>query len=658
MSPVFQKVLIANRGEIACRIIRYCQSAHIEAVAVYTPPDRQALHVQQADEAYALHDIHSYGNIEEMIAIALRAQAQAIHPGYGFLSEQAAFAQACLEAGLVFIGPPPPIMALLANKREAKIWMEQQGIPTVPGYHGADQSYEQLMKQAKQIGWPLLIKAALGGGGKGMRIIHGPDELEVALVAAKREALQHFKTDALILERWLPNPRHIEVQIAGDRFNHVIHLFDRDCSIQRRHQKVLEEAPAPFLSTELRNKLLDTAVAIGKQLHYQNVGTIEFLVDGQACYFLEMNTRLQVEHPITEAVTGIDLVDLQFKLAQGEPLPYTQKDIPCTGHSIEARIYAEQPAQNFLPATGYIEQLKEPQSQSGLRLDTGIKTNDTISCHYDPLLAKLIAWGNSRTQAIQRLQQGLTAYRMLGVKTNLTLLSAILKSPLFQQPTHTLFLNTFPIPTEPNLQAIDIAMVALYQMQQPQLKYAENALSSPWQTLNCWQMLQPGRYSIELQTSNKSWIIELQPQYKQHYQVTVNDESLDLTLLTCTKQSITVEYKQMCLHRVIVAIEPTKFYLLDHHDYHEITLLTKNKVSTHVTTQTCLQAPIPGTIVDILVEVGTTVTAHQPLLVIEAMKMEHTIRAPHLGTVNAILYKKGDTVNAQNELMILAPPGD
>jgi len=442
---MWQKVLIANRGEIAVRITQTLQAMGLRVVAIYTPMDADALHVRVADEAWPLAGNtlkETYLNPAQIIQIAKQAGAQAIHPGYGFLSENAPFAQACADAGLVFIGPSPDVIEAMGDKIIAKQKMTEAGVPVVPGWTGEVSSTKAIEKAAKSIGYPVLVKAAAGGGGKGMRLVSSPAELLSAVEGAAREAEKAFGDARVFIEKYIESPRHIEFQIFGDAHGHVIHLGERECSIQRRHQKIVEESPSPFVTPELREAMGQAAIQAAKTLGYTNAGTVEFIVaPDQTFYFLEVNTRLQVEHPVTECVTGLDLVRLQVEIAQGKPLPLTQSQISQRGHAIECRIYAEDPSNGFLPATGTLNVWNEPKGP-GIRVDSGVEQGDSVGVHFDPMLAKLITWDSSRSQAIEKMSWALRRLAVLGVTTNTALLQGILDHPEFRQgETDTHFLQ-------------------------------------------------------------------------------------------------------------------------------------------------------------------------------------------------------------------------
>ncbi len=426
---MFSRILIANRGEIACRVIRTARRMGIDTVAIYSEADEGAMHVAMADEARLIGPApprESYLNIDRVVAAARDSGAEAMHPGYGFLSENAEFAEACAAAGIVFIGPSPDAIRAMGSKAAAKALMEAHGVPVVPGYHGADQDDSLLLAEAEGIGFPVIIKASAGGGGRGMRVVADAGEFARALDGARREAKGAFGDDTMLIERYLERPRHIEVQIFGDSHGNIVHLFERDCSIQRRHQKIVEEAPAPGLTQERRLYIGEAAVAAARAVDYVGAGTVEFIAEDGAerFYFMEMNTRLQVEHPVTEAVTGLDLVEWQFRIAAGERLPLRQEEIALSGHAIEVRLYAENPARGFLPATGTLHRLHWPQGEA-IRVDTGVRPGDTVTPFYDPMIAKIIAHGSDRATARARLARALADTALLGVATNLGFLARI-----------------------------------------------------------------------------------------------------------------------------------------------------------------------------------------------------------------------------------------
>lgn len=496
---LFKKVLIANRGEIAVRIIKACQESGIKTVAIYSDVDRDAPHVNLADEAVPLGDptpIQSYLNIPKIISIAQETNAEAIHPGYGFLAENPDFAKSCEDAGIKFIGPSPEVISLMGDKIAAKKTIEEAGVPIIPGYHGPKQDIKSLVKEGKKIGFPLLVKAAAGGGGKGMRLVKSEDELEESIEAAKRESKSAFGDDTVFLEKYLKKPRHIEFQILADEYGNVVHLFERECSIQRRHQKIIEETPSPAMTRELREKMGKAAVTVAKTIGYSNAGTVEFMVDeNMNFYFMEMNTRLQVEHPVTEMTTGIDLVKWQLKIASGEKLKFKQKDISQRGHAIECRIYAEDPANGFLPSVGTIEKVETPVGPN-IRDDSGIYPGMKVTPYYDPLLAKLITYGENREETINKMIWALTHYIILGVTTNISFLKKILEHEEFRKGNITThFIDDYFADWTVAKRALPIeAIIALavydatHTKSQEIIRYKEADPHSPWKYVGRWRI--------------------------------------------------------------------------------------------------------------------------------------------------------------------------
>ncbi|KAG8681596.1 hypothetical protein FRC09_017367, partial [Ceratobasidium sp. 395] len=488
--PLFDKILIANRGEIACRVIRTARKLGIKTVAVYSEVDRDALH---ADEAYCIGpapSAESYLRMDKIIEVAKRSGAQAIHPGYGFLSENAIFAQQLADAGLTFIGPPASAIVAMASKSESKDIMTRAGVPCVPGYHGSDQSPTKLLQESKSIGFPVLIKAVLGGGGKGMKIVYAADEFEDALASAQREATKSFGDSRVLVEKYIERPRHVEVQVFGDMKGEVVYLWERDCSVQRRHQKIIEEAPAPGLSEEIRRDLGEKAVAAAKAVGYVGAGTVEFIFDNdtQQFYFMEMNTRLQVEHPITEMITQQDLVQWQLEVASGNPLPLKQDEIPRIGHSFEARIYAENPRNNFMPDVGPLLHLTTPAPSESVRLENGFEAGSQIEVFYDPLIAKLVVHGRDRTEALRVLRKALEEYHVVGLSTNVEFLHTLASNKAFiEGEVETGFIKKhndqlFPPVTEPAPELLAQAALFVALRDQPMIQSSINA--SPWTTLS------------------------------------------------------------------------------------------------------------------------------------------------------------------------------
>lgn len=670
---MFTKLLIANRGEIACRIIRTARLLGIPTVAVYSESDRHALHTQLADEAYYIGKspaTDSYLNKDVLIQTALQAGAEAIHPGYGFLSENPEFAQRCLDANLIFIGPSPAAIRCMGLKSEAKALVSKANIAVIPGYFESDQSFDRLFKEANQLGYPLLIKASGGGGGKGMRVVKAAKEFEEALKACQREAKASFGNADVILEKYLHHPRHIEVQIVADNHGNTVHLFERDCSIQRRHQKVIEEAPANGLSKSLRTRLGEAAIQVATAIQYQNAGTIEFLLDDDNhFYFMEMNTRLQVEHPVTEMITGLDIVALQLQIARGLPLPVKQSQITHRGHAIEARICAEDPNKQFLPATGRLEKIQFPPLSDDIRLDSGVVQGDSIGIYYDSLLAKLIVWGKNRTEAVERFQQALDNFHILGITHNLPFLRALSRHPAFMQAkTNTHFIEEhqeFIISSQTlNTQNAHCLIAAAYTL----FKRAEaNEIShtllgtsepnSPWHKREHWRLNSKHREAFQfcIQDTNIT-VIEL-------------DENT-----ICLPDNVTVRIQSTQINETHLQIQidegPTEtfFYLSTNSaqylywkgQEYVFTLAKTNEFSKVLDTEKThrLTAPMPGTLSKIYVNTKDTVAMGDTLLILEAMKMEHAIKAPRAGKIARLNYKLGDTVEMGSELLTLEPLHD
>ncbi len=653
----FHAVLIANRGEIAARIATACHEAGLRAIALYTDADRHALHSTVADAAYC---VESYLDATAIIAAAQQAGAEAIHPGYGFLAENAAFAQAVIDAGLVWIGPSPAAIAAMGDKVAAKRLMAAAGVPLVPGAEAADDP--TLKAAADQIGYPLLIKAAAGGGGRGMRVVTQAADFPAALAAARREAAAAFSDDRVFLEKYLLAPRHIEVQLLADTHGAVVHLGERECSIQRRHQKVVEEAPSPAVDPALRARLGAAAVSAAKAVDYVGAGTVEFLLDATGePYFLEMNTRLQVEHPITEAITGLDLVRLQLAIAAGEPLPCTQTEIVLRGHAFECRIYAEDAAAGFLPASGPLH-LFVPPTGPGVRNDVGVSTGDQVGVAYDPQLAKLIVHAADRPAALDRLAHALRHYAVLGVTTNLPFLNWLVAQPAFRAgETTTDFIARYwhpdPSTAPPLPQAVLLGAIALDLLtQQDRANTRPTADRSPWQTVGTWRA--GGGRSLRLTYHDTTYTVAVTPTPAGGW--TLDLDGTTTTLTATRRDPATVVITTADATFTIPGVVTPAGLLLSWQGqpYH----LTKPAPPTVETTATSsatagaatLTAPMPGKIIALHVVAGATVAANQPLLVLEAMKMEHTIIAPHAGTVVHLPHPLGATVTAGTVLAEIA----
>jgi len=658
---VFSKLLIANRGEIACRVIRTARQMGIATVAVYSDADANALHVAMADEARRIGPPparESYLNIAAIVEAARQSGAEAVHPGYGFLSENADFAEACAKAGLVFIGPPAAAIRAMGSKAAAKALMEGHGVPVVPGYHGEAQDAASLAAEAERIGYPVLIKASAGGGGRGMRIVTRADEFARALIGAKREAAGAFGDDRILLERYLERPRHIEVQVFGDTQGNIVHLWERDCSIQRRHQKIVEEAPAPGLGKRERNKLGEMAVAAARAVGYVGAGTVEFIAehDGNNFYFMEMNTRLQVEHPVTEAITGADLVEWQIRVANGEALPLRQDAIALNGHAIEVRLYAENPERGFLPATGTLHGLHLPDADLA-RVDTGVRQGDAVTPFYDPMLAKIIAWGDDRDAARARLQRALAETAILGVTTNLAFLHRIIAAPDFAAGAiDTGFIERHHDALLPSARALpDVALAAavLWRLAEPQLASGADRFS-PWARRDGWLLnLPPAPVSLHLRhgaddltvdavAERGGWHLRLGDRDRHASAERLPDGRLSLTLDGARTTLRVLEHDRALA--VFVEGESWRFAAVD-----PLAPPAGADISGGR-----LTAPMPGRVIQLLVAPGEVVRRGQAMMVIEAMKMEHTIAAPRDGVVQAVHYAAGDPVEEGAELIELA----
>ncbi|MEP1472387.1 MAG: acetyl/propionyl/methylcrotonyl-CoA carboxylase subunit alpha [Halieaceae bacterium] len=661
---MFSKLLIANRGEIACRIIRTAHRLGIATVAVYSDADAEALHVQLADEALhiggaAARDSYLLG--ERILEAAHKTHADAIHPGYGFLSENAEFALACAKEGVVFVGPPASAIEAMGSKSAAKTIMERAGVPLVPGYHGDDQDPALLRASAESMGYPVLLKATAGGGGKGMRQVWSGDEFDEALAAAQRESLASFGDDTMLVEKYLTKPRHVEVQVFCDNNGAGVYLAERDCSVQRRHQKVIEEAPAPGMTPELRQAMGDTAVTAALAIDYRGAGTVEFLLDEDGSYyFMEMNTRLQVEHPVTEMITGQDLVEWQLLVASGEPLPLNQAEVPINGHAFEARVYAEDPDNDFLPVTGSLDYLQAPEENAHVRVDTGVRQGDDISVYYDPMIAKLIVWDESRDRALQRLATALADYRIGGTVTNLDFLYNLATSrPFIQAELDTGFIERhndliFHQRHQDIARELPLAALALLLWQQQQNpSAASDDHCSPWQDNNAWRLNEPHIHRIAIRCHQQDHLIEIE-QRAGGLIVRANDQETRLggKLLGDTLHFEVEGHRS----RATLAKTHDGFTLyLTEGACHFQALQPDTGEAAESDGQAGLLAPMNGTVVSLLVEAGAAVEENEPLLIMEAMKMEHTIRAPANGTVESFYYAAGDLVDGGAELVKFEP---
>lgn len=669
---MFHKILIANRGEIACRVAATARRLGVRTVAVYSDADANAKHVAACDEAVHVGGSapkDSYLQWERIIAAAQATGAQAIHPGYGFLSENEAFADACAKAGLVFIGPPSSAIQAMGLKAESKRLMEQAGVPLVPGYHGADQDPALLQREADRIGYPVLIKASAGGGGKGMRAVERAEDFAAALASCQREAINSFGSDAVLVEKYVQRPRHIEIQVFGDTHGNCVYLFERDCSVQRRHQKVLEEAPAPGMTPELRRQMGEAAVAAAKAVNYVGAGTVEFIVEQPGgyekpeqmkFYFMEMNTRLQVEHPVTEAITGLDLVEWQLRVASGEPLPLQQGDLKIHGHAIEARICAENPDNQFLPATGRLAVYRKPAhvafERGAIRFDDGVREGDAISPFYDSMVAKLIVHGATRAEALARLDAALAQTRIVGLATNVQFLRHVVRSDAFA----TARLDTALIPREAaNLFQQDkvgrpLAVAAAVAQTLVHEKAGETA--DPFSRTDGWRPFGLTQRRFDFEYQGEALTAQLTYLHDGALSLSVGDVAGPLTFSPLPADSGTKLDLQFNGQRQTVQ---TWQFGESVHLFCDLgaTVITELDALAHAGETAAeggrLTAPMPGKVVSFAVKAGDAVKKGQPLAVMEAMKMEHTIAAPADGTVAELLFAPGDQVAEGAELLKL-----
>jgi 3-methylcrotonyl-CoA carboxylase alpha subunit len=667
---MFKKILIANRGEIACRVIRTARRLGIRTVAVYSDADAGAMHVSMADEACHIGPApagESYLRGDLILAAARKSGAQAIHPGYGFLSENAGFARECAAAGIVFIGPPVAAIEAMGSKSAAKRIMEGAKVPLVPGYHGENQDARFLAGESVKIGFPLLIKAAAGGGGKGMRVVSDSSGFDEALAAARREALSSFGDDKVLLERYLSRPRHIEMQVFADSHAHVIHLFERDCSIQRRHQKVLEEAPAPGMTEGLRAKMGEAAVAAARAIGYVGAGTVEFLLDEDGSfYFMEMNTRLQVEHPVTEMITGQDLVEWQLMVAGGEPLPMRQEELQISGHAIEVRIYAEDPSKDFLPATGVLSHLRIPMESPFVRIDTGVKEGDTVSIHYDPMIAKLIIWDRERSAAVRRLKAALAEYQIVGVTTNIEFLATIAADQSFSAAElDTGFIARNQGRLFPEVQPASdriLAVAALYFLLAREAEAGGAAGCSgdpwsPWHRTDGWRLNVDNHHTINF-LDNESPVSITAHYWQSGFVLDLPGGAVQVSGEMNSDGDILANLGGIRIKATVVR-HGTGIVIIGLGRSHRLTLHDPlAAIEADEGHGGRLTAPMPGKIVSVLVNNGAAVEKGTPLVIMEAMKMEHTISAPRDGVLAEIYYRAGDLVNEGAELLSFEPEGD
>ena len=656
---MLESVLIANRGEIACRVIRTARRLGLRTIAVHSEADRGALHTRLADVAVPIGPAaarESYLNVERILEAAREQGAASIHPGYGFLSENAAFARACREAGVVFVGPPESAILSMGSKSGARQLMASAGVPVLPGYDGDDQSTTRLEAEAARLGFPLLIKPTAGGGGKGMRIVRAAADFAEALAGARREAAKSFNDDRVLLERFVEKGRHVEIQVFADGHGNAVHLFERDCSLQRRHQKVIEEAPAPGLAEATREAMGAAAVAAARAVGYQGAGTVEFLYDGREFYFLEMNTRLQVEHPVTEMITGLDLVEWQLRVASGEPLPLAQAQIHRTGHAVEARLYAEDPERGFLPSTGRLQRLRFADGLEHVRVDSGVREGDEVTVHYDPMIAKVIAWAPDRTAAFERLRAALEGTEVEGVRTNARFLWEILgaESVLAGDVSTRLLETTLQPVGETVAERTDAWLVAAAAHVAPQATAPVAALPvSPWVAdagfrLNGepavrlalrlgdeahWLRVARQRNSLTVVLAGHEHTVMLEPSPSGRMAGQVDGRDVEARVDRDDEATVV---RRRCLRFEFRPDTGAEHHASAEHEGH-------------------VRAPMPGHVLDVRAAVGAEVAPGAVLVVLEAMKMEHSLVAPWAGTVKSVAVNPGDRVEEGAELVVLEP---
>uniref|UniRef100_A0A669ED00 Methylcrotonoyl-CoA carboxylase subunit alpha, mitochondrial n=1 Tax=Oreochromis niloticus TaxID=8128 RepID=A0A669ED00_ORENI len=660
-----EKVLIANRGEIACRVMRSAKKMGVRSVAVYSDADKHSMHVAMADEAYHIGPApsqQSYLSMDKVLEVAKKSGSHAVHPGYGFLSENTEFAEACKQEGIIFIGPPSSAIRDMGIKSTSKHIMSAAGVPIIGGYHGEDQSNEKLQAEAVRIGYPVMIKAVRGGGGKGMRIARSDSDFLEQLESARREARKSFNDDVMLIEKFVEDPRHVEVQVFGDMHGNAVYLFERDCSVQRRHQKIIEEAPGPGISPEVRRKLGEAAVRAAKAVNYVGAGTVEFIMDAQHnFYFMEMNTRLQVEHPVSEMITGTDLVEWQLRVAAGERLPLLQEDIMLRGHSFEARIYAEDPNNDFLPGAGPLLHLSTPSPDQHTRIETGVREGDEVSAHYDPMIAKLVVWGEDRSAALKKLR-----HCVLGLNTNIDFLLNLSGHPEFEAgnvstsfiPQH--YADLFPTPKAPSGATIcQAALGLILQERNHTLGFTQSSTDpfSPFGSSSGWRNNILFNRNVTLQVGDKKVDVVIMYNQDGSYSMQVGDEVNHVT------GEVEMEGGASFLHCTVNGVKSRpKLVILDN-TVHLFSTEGSSQVSVPVPkyragvggsgAQGGAVAPMTGTIEKVLVKAGDKVTVGDPLMVMIAMKMEHTIRAPKSGVIKKVLFSEGSQANRHAPLVEL-----
>ncbi len=654
---MFKSLLIANRGEIAVRVIRTARRMGLKTIAVYSDADANAFHVAEADEAWRIGPApaaESYLRADAILEAALRSGAGAIHPGYGFLSENAGFAEVCEKAGIVFVGPPPSAIRAMGLKDAAKALMEKAKVPVVPGYHGDNQDADFLAQQAGKIGYPVLIKAVAGGGGKGMRRVDDPAQFGKELASAMREAGAAFGDERVLVEKYVARPRHIEIQVFADAHGNAVSLHERDCSLQRRHQKVIEEAPAPGMPPDMRKAMGDAAVAAAKAIGYRGAGTVEFIADAtdglkaDGFWFMEMNTRLQVEHPVTEAITGLDLVEWQLRVAAGEHLPLKQKDIPLTGHAVEVRLYAEDPAKKFFPSTGRLSRLRAPENMPHVRMDMGVREGDAVTMFYDPMIGKIIAHGETRRIALRTLKNFLTGMEVAGPKTNLGFLIETLGHDAFiDGDIDTGFidrhLDALVPPAEPSPRILALAAAAHLMAR----KRAAAAETSPWGATDSWVLGGRRAETLNFLLGGAPLSLKLEPQDDACRLILVNDGASIVADATLTADGALTATVDGARHAAAWVSGPHGFILIHQGIAYDFVRVDPLDVDVAADADTgALKAPMPGKIVQVLAEAGATIKRGAALVVMEAMKMEQTLLAAADGKVASVNVSVGDQVEA------------
>uniref|UniRef100_F7GE15 Methylcrotonoyl-CoA carboxylase subunit alpha, mitochondrial n=1 Tax=Monodelphis domestica TaxID=13616 RepID=F7GE15_MONDO len=662
------KVLIANRGEIACRVIQTARKMGVQSVAVYSEADRNSAHVDMADEAYFIGPAasqQSYLSMEKIIQVAKTSASQAIHPGYGFLSENTEFAELCKQERIIFIGPPSSAIRDMGIKSTSKAIMSAAGVPVIEGYHGEDQSDQCLKEHARKIGYPIMIKAVRGGGGKGMRIARSEEEFQEQLESARREAKKSFNDDAMLIEKFVDTPRHVEVQVFGDQHGNAVYLFERDCSVQRRHQKIIEEAPAPGIDLEVRRKLGEAAVRAAKAVNYVGAGTVEFIMDpNHNFYFMEMNTRLQVEHPVTEMITGTDLVEWQLRIAAGEKIPLSQEEIRLNGHAFEARIYAEDPQNNFMPGAGPLVHLSTPPSGPSLRIETGVRQGDEVSVHYDPMIAKLVVWAADRQAALKKLRYSLHQYNIVGLNTNIDFLLTLSSHPEFEAGNvHTDFIpqhhqDLFPPPSATAKEVLCQAALALLLQEKAvtdAFRVQTKDQFSPFASSSGRRLNFSYTRDMTLKDGQNNVAIAVQYNRDGSYRMQVEDKTFevfgdlckegDSTYLKCSVNGIVSKPKLIILDNTI------HLFSMEGSARIGIPVPKYLSVASSEGAQTSTLAPMTGTIEKIFVKAGDRVKTGDTLMVMIAMKMEHAIRSPKDGTIKNVLFREGSQANRHASLI-------